>query len=126
MLDVNNLFNAAQYGHANVAAHRRRMASGDVSPGDGDFVVSRWIDCREARTMTHLFWLDELSRSLERARFAIEEVRFVNYDTGGPATEETGQILVRARKARPGLPASRVGADGRIDRWRTVSSACIT
>lgn len=125
MLDVNNLFNAAQYGAANVATHRRRMALGDTSPGHGDFVVSRWIDGREARTVTHLFGLDELCRSLERARFAIEEVRFVHYDSGGPATEETGQILVRARKARHGLPVARPSADGRIDRWRTASSACI-
>lgn len=98
ILDVNNLFNAEQYGAENAAANRARVKSLEGSRNAGDFTASRVYDGATVKTTTHIFHTAEIRQDLEAAGFVVEKIEYVNYETGEPADESSGQILVIARK----------------------------
>ncbi len=99
-IDVNNMFNASQYGAENAQRNRRLV---DTNPGDtsiGDFVAAHSIDGSEVATATHVFHTDEVINLLEQVGFIVEEYRYIDYKTGQETDESSGQIFLIARKPR--------------------------
>lgn len=98
ILDVNNQFNAAQYGEANAARNRDAVLTGRPEH-TGDFTATHSVNGQKIKTVSHIFHTDEISNLLHDAGFE-STIRYVHYDTGEPATEDTGQIVIVARKKR--------------------------
>lgn len=98
IIDVNNQFNAAQYGKEN-AANNRSAVSVDDSTHTGNFIATREVEGKTISTVSHIFHVHEVQQLLEGAGFKCH-ISFVNYDTGLLTTEEAGQIFVIARRSK--------------------------
>ena len=96
ILDVNNQFNAAQYGEDNARRNRRAVLTGKPEY-TGDFTATHQVGERKVKTISHIFHTDEIVGLLEDAGFE-NCVRYINYNTGEVATEDTGQIVIIAKK----------------------------
>ncbi len=96
ILDVNNQFNAAQYGTETALRNRTAIAMQDPSH-TGDFAASRNVDGEKVSTPSHIFYTEEIVSLLQQAGFNAT-VRYVNYETGQLTDEENGQIFLVASK----------------------------
>ncbi len=98
VLDVNNQFNAAQYGADNAERNRKAVRESVDTTTVGDFVTER-IDeqGRKFSTVSHIFHTDEVESLLERAGFKVA-IQYVHYGTGEHVDESSGQIIAVAKK----------------------------
>lgn len=96
ILDVNNQFNAAQYGAENAARNREAVLTGKPEH-TGDFTATHEVNGQKIKTVSHIFHTKEIVNLLRGAGFE-SAVRYVHYDTGEPATEDDGQIVIIAKK----------------------------
>ena len=95
LLDVNNRYNAAQYGWWRVINNLGRdFLFGEKS---GNFVIRRTVARRMIATTCRVLCLREMLFMCREAGLRPIEVRFINYDTGLPASNQwSGQLLVVA------------------------------
>ena len=80
ILDVNNRYNAAEYGW--LAAVRNRVNDALRRGSGGDFVIRRTVDGRDVETMTHVFSPGEIEALVHAAGLTPIESRFVDYADG--------------------------------------------
>ncbi|MFZ1243044.1 MAG: DegT/DnrJ/EryC1/StrS family aminotransferase [Candidatus Saccharimonas sp.] len=98
ILDVNNQFNAAQYGEENARRNRQAVLTG-MPEHTGDFTTTHQVGERKVKTVSHIFHTEEIVSLLEDAGFE-SHVRYIDYNTGEAATEDTGQIVIIAKKVK--------------------------
>jgi SAM-dependent methyltransferase len=99
IFDVNNRYNAAQYGWRRVAWNVARDLLGD-RPG-GDFVARRTVGDTDIATVSHVFCPGEILHLCREAGLHPRSVDFVDYNRGSFARSQwTGQVCVVAEGPR--------------------------
>ncbi|RBM12323.1 trans-aconitate 2-methyltransferase [Streptomyces sp. PT12] len=92
VLDLNNRYNAAQYGVGAVAAN---MAKDLLGLGGGDYVTRRRVRGRVIATPVHLTTPREARRLMARGGRTVRRTWFVHYARGCPARGPlSGQIVM--------------------------------
>ncbi|MGH9441847.1 MAG: class I SAM-dependent DNA methyltransferase [Thermoanaerobaculia bacterium] len=96
--DVNNRYNAADYGWTPAI---RNWVRDRIRPkGAGDFLVSRPVSGAPTGTVTHLFCLREVIELCRASGLAPTEIHFVGYARGTPGRGQwAGQLCVTAELA---------------------------
>jgi SAM-dependent methyltransferase len=93
ILDVNNRYNLAHYGWRAVV--RNMILDGVRSKKTGDFTVRRKdANGRAIQTLVHIFSRREVVALCRQAGLAPVEFRYLDYDTGEPRTQWSGQMCV--------------------------------
>ncbi len=93
IFDVNNRYNAVNYGTLRVIRNRLRDS---IFRGNGEFVATHGKGADEVRTPVHLFTRAEVVSLLRSAGFAIEMIAFRNYETGRKTCQFGGSMVVKA------------------------------
>lgn len=97
-IDVNNLYNAKEYGEENVIRNRQAASSSSYESIQGDFVATKSVGDSTYSTLTHIFNKQEVVSLLHEAGFKIIDTKFIDYSSGEVTNEDGGQIFIVAAK----------------------------